>query len=84
MPLLLLATLSRRLRPVTPVVWLAISAVATWVHGRFLILLVLFSFLVGFQALGALDERYRLMRARSAAQFACAGRAGPGRSARSR
>jgi hypothetical protein len=59
-PLLLLA-LSRRLRPVTPVVWLAISAVATWVHGRFLILLVLFSFLVGFQALGALDERYRLI-----------------------
>ena len=59
-PLLLLAA-ARRLRPVTPVVWLAISALATWVHGRFLILLVLFSFLVGFQAIGALDERYRLI-----------------------
>jgi hypothetical protein len=57
-PLLALA-LARRLRPAAPLVLLAGSIVAAWVHGRFLILLVIFASLVTFSALGtALGERF--------------------------
>jgi hypothetical protein len=48
---------ARRLRPVAPLVLLAVSTAATWVHGRFLILLVFFSWLVTFSALSALLGR---------------------------
>jgi hypothetical protein len=58
---LLAVALARRLRPVAPVVLLAVSALATWVHGRFLILLVIFSSLVTFSALAACLERYPLV-----------------------
>jgi len=50
--------LTRRLRPLMPIVLLAISTAATLVHGRFLILLVIFSSLVTFSALSTLLERY--------------------------
>jgi hypothetical protein len=57
-PLAALA-LARRLRPAAPIVLLGISTVATWLHARFVILLVIFSALVTFSALGvALEERF--------------------------
>lgn len=57
LPILALA-LARQLRPLAPIALLAISAAATWVHGRFLILLVIFSCLVTFSALAALLRRH--------------------------
>jgi hypothetical protein len=57
LPILALA-LARRLRPFAPIALLGVSAVATWVHGRFLILLVIFSCLVTFSALATLLRRY--------------------------
>ena len=50
--------LTRRLRPLMPIVLLAISTAATLVHGRFLILLVIFSSLVTFSAVSTLLRRY--------------------------
>jgi hypothetical protein len=50
--------LTRRARPLMPIVLLAISTAATLVHGRFLILLVIFSMLVTFSAISALLQRY--------------------------
>jgi hypothetical protein len=48
----------RRLRPLSPWVMLGIGATATWVHGRFLILLVLFSLIVTFSGIAAAAKRY--------------------------
>jgi hypothetical protein len=50
--------LARRFRPVGPLVMLGVCATATWVHARFIVLLVLFSSVVTFEALGALALRY--------------------------
>jgi hypothetical protein len=62
LPIVALA-LTRRLRPFAPIALLGVSIVATWVHGRFLILLVIFSCLVTFSALATLLRRYpRLWR----------------------
>lgn len=57
LPIVALA-LARRPRALAPIALLGVSAVATWVHGRFLILLVIFSCLVTFSAVAALLRRY--------------------------
>ena len=53
--------LGRRLRPPAPLVMLALSAAATWVHGRFLVLLVVFSGLVTFSGLQAASRRFPVL-----------------------
>jgi hypothetical protein len=54
--------LARRVRPAMPAAMLVVAAVGTWTHGRFLVLLAIFSVLVTFSALAEIARHAEWLR----------------------